>query len=121
MFPGKECRSPTSMALQRVDIAGKKRVSWKKAIRPARCGSVTKALAAWDGACADDKLIVACGSAACEKKFTVAASLYRAFGDLVSSAIQSWFFGVSSTEHYFTFFCYGVGGLVEIYFTAVVT
>ena len=56
-------------------------------MRAARCGSGHKALATWDGARADDELIVACGSAACEKLFTVAASLYRAFGDLVSSAI----------------------------------
>ena len=27
MFPGKECRSPASMALQRVDMAGEKRVA----------------------------------------------------------------------------------------------
>ena len=74
MFPGKECRSPASMALQRVDIAGEKRVAWKKAMRAARCGSGQKSLAAWDGACVDDELIVACGSEACEKLFTVAAS-----------------------------------------------
>ena len=58
-------------------------------MRAARSGSGHKALAASDGACADDELIVACGSAACEKLFTVDASLYRAFGDLVLSAIQS--------------------------------
>ena len=67
MFPGKECRSPVSMALQRVDIAGEKRVARKKAIRAARCSYGHKALAAWDGACTDDELIVVCGSAACEK------------------------------------------------------
>ena len=50
MLPGKECSSPASMALQKVDIAGEKRVAWKKAIRAARCGSGHKALAAWDGA-----------------------------------------------------------------------
>ena len=90
MFPGKACSSPTSMALQRVDISGEKRVAWEKAIRAAKCGSGHKKLAALDGACADDDLIVVCGSAACEKVFTIAASLYRTFGDLVSSAIQSW-------------------------------
>ena len=74
MFPGRECSSPASMALQRVDMAGEKRVSWKKAMRAARCGSGHRALAAWNGASADDKLIVACGSAACEKLFTLAAS-----------------------------------------------
>ena len=50
MFPGKECNSPASMALQRVDIAGEKRVARKKAICAAICGSGHKALAAWDGA-----------------------------------------------------------------------
>ena len=70
MFPGKECRSTASMALQKVDIAGEKRVAWKKAIRAAICGSGHKALAAWDGTCADDELIFVCGSAACEKVFT---------------------------------------------------
>ena len=79
MFPGKECRSPASMSLQRVDIADEKRVALKKAMRADRCGSGHKALAAWDGACADEKLIVVCGSATCEIVFTVAASLYRAF------------------------------------------
>ena len=64
MLPGKECRSPASMALQRVDMAGEKRVACKKAMRAARCGSGHRALAAWDGASADDKLIVACGSVA---------------------------------------------------------
>ena len=54
---------------------GEKRVARKKAMRAARCGSGHKALAAWDGASANDELIVACGSAACEKLFTVAASL----------------------------------------------
>ena len=77
MFPGKECRSPASMALQKVDVAGEKRTACKKAMRAARCGSGHKALATWDGACADDELIVVCGSASCEKVFTVAASLYR--------------------------------------------
>ena len=74
MFPGKECRSPASMALQRVDMAGEKRVAWKKAMRAARCGSGHKALAAWYGASADDELIVACGSSACEKLSTLAVS-----------------------------------------------
>ena len=74
MFLGRECRSPASMALQKVDIAGKKRVVWKKAMREARCGSGNKALATWDGAYANDELIVACGSSACEKLFTVAGS-----------------------------------------------
>ena len=60
----------------------------------ARCGSGHKSLAAWDGACANDELIVACGSAAFEKLFTVAASLYRAFGDLVSPAIHIWLLAV---------------------------
>ena len=94
MFPGKECRSPASMALQRVDIAGENRVAWKKAILAARCGSGHKTLAAWYGACANDKFIVVCGSAACEKVFAVAASLYRAFEYLMSSAIQSWLLSV---------------------------
>ena len=67
MLPGRECRSPASMASQRVDMAGKKRVAWKKAMRVARCGSGHRALSAWDGASADDELIDACGSAACEK------------------------------------------------------
>ena len=67
MFPGRECSSPESMALHRVEMAGEKRVSWKKAIRAARCGSGHRALAAWDGASADDELIVACGSAAFRK------------------------------------------------------
>ena len=66
MLPGKECRSPASMALQRVDMAGEKRVAWKKAMRAARCGSGHRVLAAWDGASVDDEMIVACGSAACE-------------------------------------------------------
>ena len=66
----------------------------EKAIRAVICGSGHKALAAWDGACADDELIVVCGSADCEKVFTVAASLYRAFDDLMSSAIQSWLLAV---------------------------
>ena len=61
MFPGKECRSPVSMALQKVDIAGEKRVAWKKAIRAAICGSGHKALAAWDGAFTDEELFVVCG------------------------------------------------------------
>ena len=61
------------MALQKVDIAGEKRVAWKKSIIAARCDSGHKALAAWDGACANDELIFVCGSAACEKVFTVAA------------------------------------------------
>ena len=74
MFPGKECRSPASMALQRVDMAGEKRVTCKKLMRAARCGSGNRALATWDGVSADDELIVACGSSACEKLFTLAAS-----------------------------------------------
>ena len=74
MFPGKKCRSPALMVLQRLDMAGEKRVAWKKAMRAARCGSGHKALAAWDGASADDELIVACASAVCEKHFTSAAS-----------------------------------------------
>ena len=48
MLPGKECRSPVSMALQKVDIAGDNRAAWKNEIRTARCGSGHKALAAWD-------------------------------------------------------------------------
>ena len=59
----------------------------EKAIRAARCGSGHKALAAWDGACADEELTVVCGSASCEKVYTVVASLYIAFEDLVSLAI----------------------------------
>ena len=55
-------------------MVGKKRVAWKKAMRAARCGSGHRALAAWDGASADDELIVAYGSAACENFFTLAAS-----------------------------------------------
>ena len=55
-------------------MAGEKRVAWKKAMRAARCGSGHKALDGWDGASADDELIVDCGSAACEKLFTLAAS-----------------------------------------------
>ena len=46
MFPGKECRSTASMALHRVEIAGEKRVAWKKEIRASRCGYGQKALAA---------------------------------------------------------------------------
>ena len=83
MFPGKECRSPVSMALQKLDIAGEKRVAWKNSIRAASCGSGHKSLAAWDGACTNDELIIVCGSAACETVFTVAVSLYRAFDDLI--------------------------------------
>ena len=74
MFPGRECNSPASMALHRVEIDGEKSVAWKKAMRVARCGSWHRVLAAWDSASADDELIVACGSAACEKLFTLAAS-----------------------------------------------
>ena len=55
-------------------MAGEKRVARKKAIRAARCGFGHRALATWDGASADDELIVACGLAACEKLFTLAAS-----------------------------------------------
>ena len=39
MFPGKECRSPAAMALQKVDIAGEKRFACKKGMRAARCVS----------------------------------------------------------------------------------
>ena len=74
MFPGRECNSPESMALHRVEMAGKKISAWKKAMRAARCGSGHRALAAWDGVNANDELIVTCGSAACEKNFTLAAS-----------------------------------------------
>ena len=74
MFPGREYSSPASMALQRVDISGEKSVAWKKVMCAARCGSGHRALAAWDGESVDDELIVACGSAACEKKSTLAAS-----------------------------------------------
>ena len=49
------------MALQKVDMAGEKRVAWKKSIIAARCDSGHKALAAWDGARADDELIVVFG------------------------------------------------------------
>ena len=65
MFPGRECSSPASMALQRLEMADEKIVAWKKSMRAARCGSGHRALAAWDGASADDELIVDCGSAAC--------------------------------------------------------
>ena len=75
MFPSMECRSPASMALHKVDISGENRVARKNAIRAARCGSGQKELAAWDGARADDKLIVVCSLSACEKVFTVAESL----------------------------------------------
>ena len=71
MFPGTECRSPASMKLQKVEIADEKSVAWKKAMRAARCGSGHRALAAWDGARANDKFIVACGSAACENLFSL--------------------------------------------------
>ena len=74
MFPGRECSSPASMTLQRVEMAGEKRVAWKKAMRAAICGSGHRVLAAWDVASADDELIVACDSAACEKLFTLDAS-----------------------------------------------
>ena len=74
MFPGRECNSPALMALNRVEIDGKKSVACKKAMRAARCGSGHRALAAWDGASVDDELIVACGLAACEKWFALAAS-----------------------------------------------
>ena len=43
-------------------------------MRAARCDSGHRALAVWDGASANEKLIVACGSVACEKLFTVTAS-----------------------------------------------
>ena len=49
------------MALQKVDIAGNKRVARKREICAARCGSGQKALATWDGACDGDELIVVCG------------------------------------------------------------
>ena len=52
----------------RIELYGKK-------IRGAICGSGHNVLDAWDGACADDELIVVCGSAACEKVFALAASL----------------------------------------------
>ena len=71
MFPGKECRIPVSMALQKVDITGEKRVAWEKAIRAVRCGFGKKLLAAQDGACVDDDLIVFCGSAYCERVFSL--------------------------------------------------
>ena len=74
MLPGKECRSPALMALQRVFMAGEKRVARKKDMCAAICGYGYIALAAWDGVSADDKLIVAYGSAACEKLITLAAS-----------------------------------------------
>ena len=74
MLPGKECRSPAPMALQRVDMAGEKRVACKNAMCAARCGFGHRALAAWDGASADGELIFACGSAACEKIFALASS-----------------------------------------------
>ena len=66
----------------------------EKVIRAVRFSSGHKALAAWDGACSDDDLIVVCGSAACEKVFTLAASLYRAFDELMLSAIQIWLLAV---------------------------
>ena len=74
VFPGRECSSPVSMALKRVEIAGEKSVAWKKAMRVEICGSGHRALAAWDSASVDDELIVACGSSAFEKLFTLAAS-----------------------------------------------
>ena len=63
------------MALQRVDISGKKRVAWEKAMCADRCGYGHKSLAAWDGTCANDQLIVVCGSADFENVFIVSASL----------------------------------------------
>ena len=66
----------------------------KKAIRAAICGSGKKLLAAWDGACAGDELIVVCGSTVCEKVFTLAASLCRAFEALMSLEIQSFLLAV---------------------------
>ena len=74
MFPGRECRSPASMSLQRVEMDDEKRVAWKKAMRAARYGSGHRVLASWDGASINDELIVVCGSATCEKMFTLAAS-----------------------------------------------
>ena len=74
MFPGRECNSPALMALHMVEIYGEKSVAWKKVMRAVRCGSGNRALAAWDSVSADDELIVACGSAPCEKLFTLAAS-----------------------------------------------
>ena len=62
------------MALQRLEMADEKIVAWKKSMRAARCGSGHRAFAPWDSASADGKLIVACGSAACEKFITLAAS-----------------------------------------------
>ena len=50
MLPGKECRSPASMTLHKVDIAGENRVAWENGIRAVRCGSEHKAVNAWDGA-----------------------------------------------------------------------
>ena len=74
MFPGRECSSPASMALQRVEIAGEKSVAWKKAMRAAGCVSGHRALDVWDSVSADDELVFACGSVACEKLLTLAAS-----------------------------------------------
>ena len=91
-----------------------------KEIRAARCGSGHKALAAWDGACANDELIVVCGSAACEKVFAVAASLYRAFEDFMSSAIQSWLLAVRVPLRTSLPFFNGAYVLVEVCLTAVV-
>ena len=73
MFPGREYISPASMALQRVEIAGEKSITWKKAMCAARCGSGHRALAAWDGAIPNDEFIVACGSEACKQLFILAA------------------------------------------------
>ena len=55
MFPGKECSSPASTALQKVDIYGENIFAWKEAIQAAICDSVHKALAAWYGEFSDDK------------------------------------------------------------------
>ena len=49
ILPGKECRSPASMALQKVDIADENKVAWRNAMRADICGSRHKELAAWDG------------------------------------------------------------------------
>ena len=94
MFPGKERRSPASMALQKVDIASENIVAWKNAIRAARCGSGHKTLAAGDSAVSDDEFIVVCGSAECDLFFTLSPSLYRALEVLMLLAIQSWLLAV---------------------------
>ena len=62
------------MALHRVGMAGEKRVAWKKASGEATCVSGHNVFDTWDGASADDELVVACGSSVYEILFTVAAS-----------------------------------------------